>query len=74
MYDGYQRAVASMANKLFDMKTGSGAIATSKADVKVNEVPAQELNKAMIKKFKRRKVYGRWKFKDNIWATDLIEM
>ena len=74
MYDGYQRAVASMANKLFDMKTGSGAIATSKVDVKVNEVLAQELNKAMIKKFKRRKVYGRWKFKDNIWATDLIEM
>ena len=26
----------------------------------------------MIKKFKRRKVYAR--FKDNIWAVDLVEM
>ena len=38
----------------------------------VNEDPAQELHKPMIKKFKRRKVYGR--FKDNIWAADLAEM
>ena len=58
MYDGYQRAVASMANKLFDMKTGSGAIATSKVDVKVNEVLAQELNKAMIKSSKEERSMG----------------
>ena len=29
-------------------------------------------NKSVIKKFKRRKVYAR--FRDNIWAADLVEM
>ena len=38
----------------------------------VNEQLAKELYKPVIKKFKRRKVYAR--FKDNIWATDLAEM
>ena len=38
----------------------------------VNEKLAQALHKTMIKKFKRRKVYSR--FKDNIWAVDLAEM
>ena len=33
---------------------------------------AQELQKSVIKKFKRRKAYAR--FKDNIWAADLAEM
>ena len=32
----------------------------------------QELLKAVIKKFKRRKAYAR--FKDNIWAADLAEI
>ena len=35
-YDGYQRALASMVYKVFDKKTGLGAIATSKAGVSVN--------------------------------------
>ena len=39
--------------------------------VSVNEL-AEELHKPVIKKFKRRKVYAR--FKDNIWAADLAEM
>ena len=57
-YDGYQRALASMVDKFFDKKTGSGA--------SVNEQLAEELHKLVTKKFKRRKVkvYGR--FKDNI--------
>ena len=38
----------------------------------VNEVLAQELYKLVIKKFKRRNVYER--FKDNIWPADLAEM
>ena len=38
----------------------------------VNEQLAKELYKPVIKKFKRRKVYAR--FKDNIWAADLAEM
>ena len=38
----------------------------------VNEKLTEELHKTVIKKFKRRKVYAR--FKDNIWTTDLVEM
>ena len=38
----------------------------------VNEQLAEELHKPVIKNFKRRKVYAR--FKDNIWAADLAEM
>ena len=38
----------------------------------VNRVLAQELNKPMMKRFKRRKVSAR--FGDNIWAADLAEM
>ena len=63
-YDGYQKALASMVYKLFDKKTGSV--------VSVNEQLAEELHKPVIKKFKGRKVYAR--FKDNIWAIDLAKM
>ena len=45
-----------MVYKFFDKKTGSG--------ISANEQPAKELYKAVIKKFKRRKVYAR--FRDNI--------
>ena len=38
----------------------------------VNEEPAQELHKPVIKKSKRRKFYA--KFKENIWAADSAEM
>ena len=38
----------------------------------VSEQLSEELHKPVIKKFKRRKVYAR--FKDNIWAADLSEM
>ena len=47
-YDGYQKGLASMVYKLFDMNTGSGA--------KVNEELAQELHKPVIKKFKIRRI------------------
>ena len=63
-YDGYQRALASMDYKFFDKKTGSG--------ISVNEQLAEELHKPVTKKFKRRKVYAR--FKNNAWAADLAEM
>ena len=61
-----------MVYKFFDKKTRSGAIATSRAGVSVNEQLAEELHKPVTKKFKRRKVYAR--FKDNIWAADLSEV
>ena len=63
-HDGYQRALASMVNKFFDKKTGSG--------ISVNEQLAEELHKPVIKKFKRRKFYAR--FKANIRAADLAEI
>ena len=53
-----------MVYKFFDRKTESG--------ISVNEQLAEELHKPVIQKFKRRKVYAR--FKDNIWAADLAEM
>ena len=61
-----------MVYKFFGKKTGSGTTATSKAGVSVNEKLAAELHKPVIKKFKIRKVYTR--FKDNIWAADIAEI
>ena len=63
-YDGYQRALASMVYRFFEKKIGLG--------VSVNEQLAEELQKPVIRKIKRRKVYAR--FKDNIWAANLAEM
>ena len=63
-YDEYQRALASIAYRFCGQKTGSR--------VSVNEQLAEELHKPVIRKFKRRKVYMR--FKDNIWEADLAEM
>ena len=62
-YDVYQRALANMVYNFFDEKTGSIE--------SLNEQVAQELHEPVIKKFKRRRDYAR--FKDNIWA-DLAEM
>ena len=53
-----------MVYKFFDKKTGSA--------VNVNEELVEELHKLVIKKFKRRRVYAR--FKDNICAADLTDM
>ena len=65
-YDGYQRALVSMVYIFFDKKTGSGARSN------LNEVQAPDLLKPVIKKFKRRKVYLRFK-DNNIWAAELAE-
>ena len=53
-----------MVYTFVDKKTGSG--------IRVNEQLVEELNKPVIKNFKRRKVYAR--FKENFWAADLVEM
>ena len=63
-HEGFQRAVTSMAYTFFDKKIG--------LSVSVNEEPAEELHKPVIKIFKRRKSYSR--FEDNIWVADLAEM
>ena len=67
--DGYQRGLASMVFKLFDKKsTGSGV----SVKLELNEQLAKELNKPIIRKFKKRKVYSG--FRDNIWGADLADM
>ena len=38
----------------------------------MHPVPANELHKAIIRKFKKRKMYS--SFKDNIWGVDLANM
>ena len=63
-YDGCQRAIKSIVNTSFNKKKAVG--------IGVNEQLAKELNKRVNKKFKRRKVYAR--FKDNSWTADLAEM
>ena len=68
-YDEYQRGLASMVYKFFDKKsTGSGV----NIPLKFNEQLTEELHKPIIRKFKKRKVYSR--FKDNIWGADLADM
>ena len=58
--DRYQRVLVSIFYKFFDMKIGSG--------INGNKQLAEKLHKPAIKRFKRRKVYAR--FKDNIWEED----
>ena len=63
-YDRYQRELASMVYKVFDKQTWSA--------VRADEQLAEELHEPVTKKFRRRKVYAR--FKDNIWPADVAEM
>ena len=58
-YEGYQRGLASMVYKFFDMNSlGSGTKSIP------NQPLADEFYKPIIKKFKRTKVYS--SFKNNI--------
>ena len=66
-YDGYQRGLALMVYKFFDKKNSGGAITMPQ-----NEQLAEELDKPIVKKFKKRKVYS--SFKDNIWGDNLDDM
>ena len=67
-YDGYQRGQASIVYKIFDKKSsGSGVAATEP-----NHQLANELQKQIIRKVKRRKVYSF--VRDNIWGVDLADM
>ena len=81
--DGYQRGLASMAYKFFDLKVaplvkkalsgkGNAKHSSLERTKEVNKILAEELHKPVIKKFYKRKVYSQ--FKDNIWGVDLVEM
>ena len=66
-YDGYQRGLASMVYNFFDKKSSGSGIGHQS-----NYQIANELHKAIIRKFKKRKVYS--SFRDNIWGVDLADM
>ena len=85
-YDGYQRGLASMVYKFFDLKvalldkkamSGKGnakhtAKPSSLERTENNKILAEELHKPVIKKLNKRKVYSQ--FRDNIWGVDLTDM
>ena len=70
-YDGHQRGLASMVYTFFDKKsTGSGTVKSTAEPSSL--IFADELNKPVITKFNKRKVYSQ--FKENIWGVDLADM
>ena len=68
-YGGYQRGSASMVYKFFDKKSKGTGI---KNEIKQNQQLANELQKPVIRKSKKTKVYS--SFKENIWGIDLADM
>ena len=66
-YDVYQRGLASMGYKFFNKKS-SGSVIANEPDYQL----ADELNKKIIRKFKKRKLYS--SFRDNIWGANLADM
>ena len=73
-YDGYQRGLGSMAYNFFYEKSAIGSGINKENSIKnpPNSERANELNKPIIRKFKKSKVYS--SFKDNIWGVDLADM
>ena len=79
--DGYQRGLASMVYKFFDLKvaplnkktmSGKGNAKHSSLErTGNNKILVEELHKPVIKKFNKRKVYSQ--FRDNIWGVDLAD-
>ena len=67
-YDGFQRELDSMVYKFFDKKTAGRGIKS----MSQNGQLAEEIQKPIIKKFKKRKVYST--FKDNIWGANLADV
>ena len=62
-----------MVYKFFDKKSAGSDVNThANKSAFNNENLAEELHKSIIRKFKRRTVYSR--FKDNIWDADLDDM
>ena len=76
-YDGYQRGLAFMVYKFFDIKTVGSGVTTlaNKPAIKStpqNEQLGEELHKPIIKKFKKRNVHSAFKY--NMWGADLADM
>ena len=85
-YDRYQKWVASVVYKYFNKKSASlvdksaagSSVATlanksaANNEIKQNPQLAEELHKPIIRNFRKRTVYSR--FKTNIWDADLADM
>ena len=77
-YNGYQRDLVSIVYKFFDKKSTAEPSSLERMGggfkklKNSSSILADELHKAVIKKFDKRKVYSQ--FKDNIWGVDLVDM
>ena len=84
-YDGYQRGLASMVYDFFHEKSFGGAVAHArlehlatqdesaiKCQVTPNQELAEELQKPIIRKLGKNKVYS--SFRDNICGADLVDI
>ena len=69
-YGGYQRGLTSMIYKFFDKKSKGSGIAIK--SVSQNQQLAEELHKAIVRKFKKRKVQST--FNNDIWGANLADM
>ena len=69
-YGGYQRGLASMVYKCFDKKSKGSGVANN--EIEQNLQLVKELHRPIIRNFKKRTVYFR--FKGNIWDDDLADM
>ena len=58
-----------MVYKFFDNKTSGGTV---KNEIMSNKELVEELNKLIIRKFKKRKVHS--PSLDSIWSADLADM
>ena len=61
-----------MVYKFFNERTKGSGTENNLVNLLVISQLAEELQKPIIKNFKRRKVYS--SFKDNIWGVDLADM
>ena len=68
-YGKYQRGLASIVYKFFDIKIAGGAFTN---EIMQNKELAEELNKPITRKFGKRKLHS--SFIDNIWGADLADM
>ena len=68
-YHEYLRGLASLVYKFFNRKSKRSGV---NIEVKHNGQLAEELQKPIIRNFKKRTVYSG--FKDNIWGADLADM
>ena len=67
-YDGYQQGLASMVYKFLDEKSNGSSVAVTKPNYQL----ANELQRQIIRRFKKRKVYSSFRY--NIWGGDLADM